>query len=174
VRLAAEDQEKSTLKPLSDNAYLQFFQGQPAFLACRSRRQCLRAVVVCLVLLSVLLGEMASIAYGQSEPNATRNLSSQGLRLKGIRVVPYSRPRPGRYFTFGVNVENISKEEQAGLVVARIEGAIGYEAATEVHVQAGRSYGVDLQMRIPEDFALGSNFEINVSLNSLGATECPR
>jgi len=174
VRLATEDQEKSTLKPLSDTAYLpffQFFQGQPAFLACRSRRQCLRAVMVCLVLFSVFVGAMASIAYGQSEPNATRNLSSQGLRLKGIRVVPYSRPRPGRYFTFGVNVENIANEEQAGLVVARIEGAIGYEAATEVHVQAGRSYGVDLHMRVPEDFALGSNFEINVSLNSLGANQ---
>jgi hypothetical protein len=140
-------------------------------MASRSRRHFQSFIAIFLVLSSVWLGVMASIALGQSDPMATKNLSSQGLRLKGIRVVPYSRPRPGRSFTFGVNVENVANEEQSGLVVARIDGALGYEASTEVHVQAGRSFGCDLHMRIPEGFELGSNFEISVSLNSLSGNQ---
>ncbi len=147
------------IRPLAFRSFLETF---PSFL---------EVVRVCVkwVLCLAAFGFFSSDAIPQSESNSQSEIPNQGLRLNGLKLVPYSRPRAGRYLTIGMNVSNVSTVEQAGLIVARIDRAPNFQAATEVHVAPGESFRVDMRLQVPSNFAPNTAFEINASLNSLGA-----
>lgn len=105
-------------------------------------------------------------AVSQASPPA-QPAERAGLRLRGVHMSPFSRPRPGRLFTIRTTVLNESSEERAGLVLARIDRAPELQAAAEVHIPPGESRLVDLRLRVPSDIEPGSGFDLSFSLNSL-------
>jgi hypothetical protein len=89
------------------------------------------------------------------------------MRMQGVRMSPFSRPRPGRLFSVRTSVINHDGQERAGLVLARVEQAPDLQAAVEVHVPPGETRTVDLHLRLPPTLAPGSHFDLVFSLNSL-------
>lgn len=111
--------------------------------------------------------QSASSEAKQTYEPPQRSVAGGGLRLQGVSMSPFSRPRPGHLFTVRAGVANTSAEEQAGMVLARLDRVPDLQAAAEVRVPPGESRIVDLHLRIPADFAPGSNFDLSFSLNAL-------
>jgi hypothetical protein len=120
----------------------------------------------------VWLGLIGSMAFSQVAIKDSNDSTGSGLRLIGIRLVPYSRPRPGKQFIVQVNVENVSKEPKSAMVLVKIDQMPDYQAASEVHIQPNSAFSVDVHLRVPAHLKRDSPFEIIVSLNSL--SENPR
>lgn len=101
--------------------------------------------------------------------SGTTASKNDGMRLQGIKLAPFSRPRPGRMWTIRVGVKNESTEPQAALVMGRIEQVPQFQSAIEAHLRPGERREVSLRLQIPEHLKAKDYINLNVSMNSLDA-----
>ena len=89
-----------------------------------------------------------------------------GLKLNGASLLPFSRPRPGRYFTFQVIVSNTGSVAQSAMIVASCERSPSFQAISHVTLGPGESSGVRLRLKVPVEATQDGALDISLSLNS--------
>ena len=104
----------------------------------------------------------ACAEHGTASENASQAI---GLKLNGANLLPYSRPRPGRYFTFQVNVSNTGSVSQTALIVALVESAPTFQAISHVTLGPSESSGVRLRLKVPVEAMQDGALVISLSLN---------
>lgn len=111
----------------------------------------------------------ALVVWGAAQAFAAAQPPTSHLRMAGIAVATFSRPRPGRLVTFRTTVSNPGTATESAIVLGRLEEVPGYEAAAKVHVPGGESRDVNLRIPVPAGLPDKSLINVSLSLNSAEA-----
>ena len=107
-----------------------------------------------------------SAACAQDDTSSENASRVTGLELNGASLLPYSRPRSGRYFTFQVIVSNTGSVAQSALVVARCERFPTFQGISHVTLGPGESSGVRLRLKVPVEATQDGALIVSLSLNA--------
>ncbi|MCC6507992.1 MAG: hypothetical protein IT423_02720, partial [Pirellulaceae bacterium] len=90
--------------------------------------------------------------------------ATQGLRLNGVTLAPWSRPRYGKPIIMHAIIGNDETVPQSGIVVAKVNEVPDLQAAVHVHVPPKTVRVVELRLRVPPTLPTKDTLEMSVSL----------